>query len=138
MTQMNGIVGGLSVKGGGGFFLKETGDTYYSCKEASQRNGVERGSEVSFSYESRESGGRTYNNIQGNVVTAEGGGQAAAPAVGGSPQAAPVARTSNQIQIVRQNCNTQANAYIASQGLQCSVADAIEISKQFEAFVIGD
>ena len=145
MTQMTGTVSGLGQKGGGGFFLRDGNDIFYSCRDAAQRTGVVGGTEVTFEFETNEANGRTFYNIQGQVQI--GGG--AAPAAGASP--APVAAAKAPASggqdlrsqtIYRQNCLTQANsmnaAFVAAGDRPMAIGEIVESAKIFEKYVSGE
>ena len=151
MQSMTGTVSGLGQKGGGGFFLRDGNDIFYSCRDAAQRAGVVGGSEVQFEFETNEANGRTFYNIQGPVQV--GGAVASttqtAPIGAGTANKAPAPAPASGGQdlrsqtIYRQNCLTQANNLIANQitagaAMAPSAAETIAVAKEFEKYVSGE
>lgn len=166
-SQFEGEVAAKSRAGTGIAFNIDGEDTWFNAKDAEQiPEDVEKGDIVSFEYTTSAKGGRTFNNIQGDVELVEkgkGGGQSRgasggssrgrAPARGGSAPArsggAP-SRSSGggidrrDVQIVRQNALTQANKLVETfpeladnSGPEEAAASIIELAKAFEAFVFS-
>lgn len=151
MTQtMTGTVSGIGQKGGGGFFLRGGNDEFYSCREAAQRAGVQAGSEVTFEYETNQSGDRTFYNIKGNVQVG-GGAPAAQAGERVQPTKTPVSggvqgQDLRSRTIYRQNLLTQANSLLATRvaaGLvgpesSCGAESLLTIARALEPYVSGE
>lgn len=164
-SQFEGEVAAKSRAGTGIAFNLDGEDTWFNAKDAEQiPEDVEKGDIVSFEYTTSAKGGRTFNNIQGDVELVEkgkGGGQSrgasggrsrGAPArSGGAPSRAPARSAGGgggidrrDVQIVRQNALTQANKLVETfpeladnSGPEEAAASIIELAKAFEAFVFS-
>lgn len=161
--QFEGEVAAKSRAGTGIAFNIDGEDTWFNAKDAEQiPEDVEKGDIVSFEYTTSAKGGRTFNNIQGDVELVEkgkGGGQSRGASGGRSrgsaPSRAPArsggapSRSSGSggvdrrdVQIVRQNALTQANKLVETfpeliDGNPDIPTQIIELAKQFEAFVFS-
>ena len=148
MTQtMTGTVSGLGQKGGGGFFLRDGNDIFYSCRDAAQRAGVNPGDVVTFQFDENVSNGRTFHNIQGQVTVGDQANNAptATPTGGASTAKAPASggQDLRSQTIYRQNCVTNANAMLANQiaagaTFAPSPSEVIQIAREFEKYVSGE
>lgn len=126
------------------------GEQWFSVFKAVQMNGAQKGDEVSFEYQEKDVGGTTFYNVQGNLtVTASGGGggstSSASSGGGGSGGRASGSEAVRQRSIVRQNSLTQANALLASVGVefldlgsgQEVIAFLLDTAREFEAYSNG-
>lgn len=113
MAKIKGVIEALARNGKG----IKIGEDWYGAFKAVQLNGAVEGSEVEFEYLSKDKGGQTFNNIQGNVnvlgksEAPKKSGTDDAPKSGGTPGSGHVGAARDR-SIVRQNSLTNANATI--------------------------
>jgi len=91
-----------------------------------------------------------YKNLQGTVQLTGGvaapASQGAAPAATAAPRntggysrgAFPIGALDGQRSIIRQNAVTNANAFVASQGMTLQVDGLLELARSIEAYTTGD
>ena len=164
-TQFEGEVQAKSRAGTGLAFNIDGEDVWFNAREPEQiPDDVAKGDIVAFEYDTSSKGGKTFRNIQGDVELVEkgegasrpparsSGGRGAPQRSGGSSRGAP-ARSApaggpdrRDIQIVRQNAMTQANALLSTypdlidvEGLSGAdvAAEVVDIAKVFADFALA-
>ena len=112
---------------------------------------VNPGDEIAFSYKQNSKGGRTYNNIQGEVTVVSTGSGAAAPSAlpsgGGTAKALPTVGTvllARDRSIARQNaCNVaatvlQQHEHLSSFGPDDLADTLLAVAQRIEEYTTGD
>lgn len=133
---------------------------WYSAFNPTQLNGVARGDTITFQYKEKESGGRVYKNVQGNVtIEGKSGNDAPASNGGSSSESSPPRRASSaygrgtfpipaldgQRSIIRQNSVTNAvnlmKDHLPKSGKinwDDYADNVIAVARKFEAYSTGD
>lgn len=97
-------------RSGKAFSLEGDGDTWYSVFDPSQMNGATRGATVEFTYASKSSGGRVYNNIKGQVKVLNPGFGDAGDSNNSGAVSASAGNTFGQMTLSRDRCIARQNA----------------------------
>lgn len=142
---MNKISGTIEAVARSGKVIK-IGEEWYSAFKVGQLNGAGKGDTVELSYKTVNKGGRDFHNIEGNVTVIGGAPREAANESNGraGTSVAPGATTARDVSIVRQSSLNRATEILAiaydqvDANSEVLVAEAIDLAKQFEAYVLGE
>jgi hypothetical protein len=131
-------------RSGKAFSLEGDGDTWYSVFDPSQMNGATRGATVEFTYASKSSGGRVYNNIKGQDKVLNPGFGDAGDSNNSGAVSASAGNTFGQMTlsrdrcIARQNaCNVMANVLAANLNLDPESLDEVGAAAAAKLVVAG-
>jgi len=139
---MKGVINGMSADQK----RCKIGDEWYSVFALPSMGGAQVGDEVKFAYIEKESGGKVYNNIKGNVTVLGKGGGGSASSGSSAPKSYGESPERN-MSIIRQNALTNATAFYNANlkadpsqnvDIEDAIATIITVAEAFAQFSSGE